>query len=87
MTWTTPFTRALNKEFASRGFRCQVSAFGSFIGVRIEDAEGNVSVKHASEIAQRAAALFVAANAITDVRPLGGITYHMDGVVMNWTRN
>lgn len=84
---TTPITRALNKQFKTalpEGLRIQANIFGSFASIRVEDPQGVLSVKMAREISIAAGHLFVEAGMVEDIRPVSGITFHMDGVVMNW---
>lgn len=82
--FTTPITRALNKQFAGRCPRIQAGAYGSFLSIRIEDPDGVVSCKLAAEIVHAAHDLWFQAGMPQQDMPRPA--YHMGGVVANWSR-
>lgn len=84
---TTPITRYLNKQFKDRmpaGLRIQAGIAGTFLSIRIEDPEGQLSVKMAQTIVNAAGVLFKEAGLTDDIRPVQGFSYHMEGIVANW---
>lgn len=85
---TTPVKIKLNREFKGRVSTINVDTAGSFMAVRIEDPEGIVSVKVATEVARRAGELLAEHNLIDskDQRHIS-FGYHFDGVVINWLRH
>jgi hypothetical protein len=80
---TTPITRELNKAYKGRCPRIQVSLIGSFVALRIDDPEGQVSMKLSQEVAKVAADLMMEAEIIEAANPIS-FGYWMSGVVINW---
>ena len=80
---TTPITRNLNRIFKGFCPKIKVSFVGSFIAVRIDDPEGVVSVKMATNVMRNAGSLLVEAGLVSQGAP-NTLSYHMEGVVSNW---
>ncbi|CAB4142609.1 hypothetical protein UFOVP1414_43 [uncultured Caudovirales phage] len=80
---TTPITRNLNRIFKGFCPKIKVSFVGSFMAVRIDDPEGVVSVKMATNVMRTAGSLLVEAGLVSQGTP-NTLSYHMEGVVSNW---
>ncbi len=81
---TTPITIALNKHFKGRCPRIQCVSIGSFISIRIEDKEGEVTVKMFTAVVQVARDLLIDAKLVPVHASVGQGSYYMDGCVHTW---
>ena len=79
-------TRAINKRISHIGHRGKFSVIGSFFAFRIDDLEGKVSCKDATEIGWLASNVLYEMKLIEKIHTLSN-GYHMGGVVINWNRN
>lgn len=87
--WTGAISRQLNKRFRldlqikNEQFRCEVSGFGSFISVRVNDPGGVIPLELFQRISLEAAKLLNEAGcALRNYQT----SYHMGGCVTTWER-